>query len=168
MQIDAHASSIRLRQANADDEAFLRTLHRESMGPHVEAAWGSWDPVVQEERFGKARVPEHQIVLLDGTPIGCLLVERKHDTVILSRIWIAPSAQGRGVGTQLIRRICDGADRDGCPVKLRVLKVNRAHRLYRRLGFEVLDETDTHFVMLRPPVNVNNSTNAHWLPNSKR
>jgi N-acetylglutamate synthase-like GNAT family acetyltransferase len=147
--MDADESGIRLRQATVDDEPFLRTLHREAMGPYVEAAWGSWDPDVQEERFRKAPVSDHQIVLLDGTAIGCLLVQREDDAVILSRIWITPNAQGRGVGTQLITRICDDADRDDLPVKLRVLKINRAQRLYRRLGFEIVHETDTHLVMLR-------------------
>ena len=117
MQIDADGTSIRLRQATADDEVFLRTLHRESMGPHVEAAWGAWDPVTQEERFGKAPLSEHQIVLLDGQAVGCLLVARENDSIILRRIWITPSAQGRGVGTQLIGRIYAGADQEGCPVR---------------------------------------------------
>jgi len=148
--MDADASSVRLRQATADDEGFLRILHRESMGAHVEAAWGSWDPVVQNERFAKARVSEHQIVLLDGKAIGCLLVTRELDAVVLGRIWITPDAQGRGIGTRLIRDVCDDAAREGCPVKLRVLKVNRAQQLYRRLGFVVVDETDTHLLMQRP------------------
>ena len=36
----------------------------------------------------------------------------------------------------------------GLPVRLRVLKVNaRAVTFYKRLGFEITDETDTHFLM---------------------
>jgi ribosomal protein S18 acetylase RimI-like enzyme len=143
------ASRIRLRQATAHDEVFLRVLHRESMGPHVEATSGSWDPDVQEQRFAKATVHEHQIVLLDEEAVGCLLVVLENGVVFISRIWISPAAQGRGIGTFLIQQICDDARQNGSSVKLRVLKVNPAHRLYRRLGFEVIDETDTHFFMVR-------------------
>lgn len=33
------------------------------------------------------------------------------------------------------------------PVRLRVLKVNPARRLYERLGFKVVEEADTHYLM---------------------
>jgi ribosomal protein S18 acetylase RimI-like enzyme len=37
------------------------------------------------------------------------------------------------------------------PIRLFVLKVNPARRLYERLGFQVLEETETHYVMRRNP-----------------
>jgi hypothetical protein len=37
------------------------------------------------------------------------------------------------------------------PVSLRVLKVNPAQRLWRRLGFTVVGETETHWLMELPP-----------------
>lgn len=141
--------NVTLRQAADRDEAFLRKLHREAMGPHVEAALGWWDTDEQEKRFAKAAVSWHQIIVLDGHPIGCLLLLSKSNAVILSRIWIIPSVQGRGIGTHLVLQVCKRAQEDGCPVRLQVLKVNRAQQLYARLGFEIVAETPTHFVMER-------------------
>lgn len=112
--------NVTLRQAADRDEAFLRKLHREAMGPHVEAALGWWDTDEQEKRFAKAAVSWHQIIVLDGHPIGCLLLLSKSNAVILSRIWIIPSVQGRGIGTHLVLQVCKRAQEDGCPVRLQV------------------------------------------------
>lgn len=130
------------------------------MGPHVEAAWGSWDADAQAERFAKAPLSEHHIVVFEGRPIGCLLVLRESDAVILSRIWIMPSSQQRGIGTRLVWEVCEQATREGLPVRLRVLKVNRARRLYERLGFETVSATPTHFVMERRSLKVTGSGSA--------
>lgn len=146
------ALDVQLRQAADDDEPFLRKLHREAMGPHVETTFGSWNDDVQAERFAKAPIAAHQLVVLDGNPIGCLLVLREHDAVVLSRIWIAPAAQRRGIGTRLILQVCDTVGEEGSPVRLRVLRSNPARRLYERLGFEIVAETPTHFVMERAAV----------------
>ena len=83
--------NVTLRQATDKDEAFLRKLHREAMGPHVEAALGWWDTDEQEKRFAKAAVSWHQIIVLDGHPIGCLLVFSRSNAVILGRL---PLRQG--------------------------------------------------------------------------
>jgi GNAT superfamily N-acetyltransferase len=144
------SDTVRLRPATDADEEFLRWLHREAMGPHVEAAWGSWDDDVQRQRFGKAPIADHTIVLECDQPIGCLLVILEPDAIVLSRIWITPAAQGRGIGSRLIARVCQQADTAGVPVRLRVLRANRASRLYARLGFRVVKEHPTHVVMERP------------------
>jgi len=136
-----------IHRATEKDEAFLRRLHRLAMGPHVEAAWGSWDDDEQAGHFAKEAVDQHEVVLLDGRPIGCLLVQRAADALVLSRIWLLPSEQNRGFGSQLVRQVCERAAREGLPVRLRVLKANPAHRLYRRLGFSVTHESETHLSM---------------------
>lgn len=46
------------------------------------------------------------------------------------------------------------ADRSDKPVRLRVLKVNPARRLYQRLGFRIVDEDETHYTMLRSPASM--------------
>lgn len=144
--------NLQLRPVQDADELFLRRLHREAMGPHVEATWGSWNPDAQAERFAKAPISEHTLILLDGQPIGCLLVLQGADAVVLSRIWLLPEAQNRGIGTHLILQVCGQAAERGQAVRLRVLKANRAHRLYARLGFTIVEDGPTHFVMERPAV----------------
>jgi GNAT superfamily N-acetyltransferase len=59
----------------------------------------------------------------------------------LGVVGVAPAFQGRGLGTALMQPILDRADREGVPATLETAQP-RNLPLYRRLGFEVLDEID--------------------------
>jgi RimJ/RimL family protein N-acetyltransferase len=143
---------ISLRPATQDDYAFLWWLHCATLKSYVERTWG-WDEQWQARRFRDHFDPAtREIIEGDGVPIGCIAVERQKDRVSLSIIEIAPDHQNRGIGTQLIRALCDEADGKGVPVELQVIKVNPARRLYKRLGFAVVGETETHDLMRRQPV----------------
>jgi ribosomal protein S18 acetylase RimI-like enzyme len=143
--------SLQLRAATPKDAEFLFQLLRATMREYVEQTW-SWDEKWQrahfQERFDPAK---NQIVVLNDRDIGVIAVDRREDEVFLGRIYILPEYQRRGIGTLLIKSVLDGAFQDGLPVRLRVLKVNPAKRLYERLGFTVIEEADTHYVMKATP-----------------
>ena len=86
-------------------------------------------------------------MVLDGQDIGVLTVSDRQDALFVERLYILPAYQGRGIGTQLLRSIMARAFDRGLPVRLHVLKVNPARRLYERLGFTQVRETETSFVM---------------------
>jgi ribosomal protein S18 acetylase RimI-like enzyme len=136
-----------LRQATESDYDFLWWLHGATMRTYVEAIWG-WDEGVQrsifQERFDPARL---QIVERAGEAMGYVSVERREDDIFLSAIEVAPDFQSQGIGTRLIRDLQDEAERQGIPVRLRVLQGNPARRLYERLGFAATGETETHIMM---------------------
>jgi len=141
---------ISLRQANDNDLDFLWQLHRATMREYVEHTW-SWEDESQEQRFRQKFEPERiQIVLYQGRPIGALSVDYERSRVFLGVIEIAPDYHRRGIGTYLIRQLCDRADAADLPLELHVLKVNPAKRLYERLGLATVGETDTHYLMRRP------------------
>jgi ribosomal protein S18 acetylase RimI-like enzyme len=144
--------SLQLRAATSEDAEFLFQLLRATMREYVEQTW-SWDEKWQrahfQERFDPAK---NQIVVLDDLDIGVIAAERREDEVFLGSLYILPEYQRRGIGTLLIKSVLDGAFREGLPVRLRVLKVNPARRLYERLGFLVVEEADTHYVMKATPV----------------
>jgi ribosomal protein S18 acetylase RimI-like enzyme len=145
-----HDGKIRLRPGTAADRAFLRRVHRESMRPHVESTWGFWDEDLQRRRFDESTDPAtHEIIEYDGAAVGCQWVRFHSDSVELVRLYLLPEFQGRGIGTHLVAHLCDRSGRLGLPVRLKVLRVNRAQQLYRRLGFTVIGETDTHLLMER-------------------
>jgi len=81
--------------------------------------------------------------------VGCLWVRKHPDALELVRLYLLPEAQGRGIGARLVTTLCQRAARNGLAVRLRVMRVNQAQRLYRRLGFKVVGETETHFLMER-------------------
>jgi ribosomal protein S18 acetylase RimI-like enzyme len=144
---------ISLRPATRDDYDFLWWLHRATMKPYVEKTWG-WDEQWQARYFRDHFDPNtREIIEGDGEPIGCISVERRNDRISLGVIEIAPDHQNQGIGTKLIQTLCNEADARGVPVELQVLKVNPARSLYERLGFGVVGETETHYLMM-------------WLPES--
>ena len=118
------------------------------MLPHVERVYGAWDDEAQERRFHASTDPaSHEIIELDGEPVGCEWVRRHPDCFELVRIYLMPVVQGRGIGTALVERLLAKARRAGLPARLRVLRANPARRLYERLGFVVTRETATHDYM---------------------
>jgi ribosomal protein S18 acetylase RimI-like enzyme len=142
---------IRLRPATAADAAFLRRVHEAAMRPHVERVWGAWDAEMQRRRFAETTDPAtHEIVERAGVAVGCQWLRARPDALELVRLWLLPEAQGRGIGTELLRRLCARSAAEGLPLRLRVLKANPARRLYARHGFRVVDETETHLLMERP------------------
>ena len=144
--------NVSLRTAARSDMEFMLRVHREAMGPHVERAFGPWDEASQRARFLQTTRPaDHRIVLLDGEPAGCLWVREHEDSLELVRIYLLPEAQGQGLGTRLTREVQERARAAGLPLRLRVLKVNPARRLYRRLGFEIAGETESHLQMVWRP-----------------
>lgn len=137
------------RPATEADREFLWRLHRATMRPSVGQTWG-WDEADQRRRFDLGFAPQgKRIVLVHGEPVGMIDVERREREVFLAVVEILPVWQGRGLGTRLIRAVIEEAGT--LPVALHVLKVNPARRLYERLGFVVVDETETHYYMWRMP-----------------
>ena len=142
---------VELRAATQEDAGFLYNLLKTTMQQYVAQTWG-WDERWQQEHFRESFEPsKERVVVLGGQDIGVISVEQKEDEVFLSKIYIHPEYQGQGIGTHLINSILDQAFHSGLPVTLQVLKVNPAKRLYGRLGFVEVGETETHYLMKAIP-----------------
>jgi len=141
-----------LRQATNNDYDFLYTLNKTTLKDFVFQTWGRWEEEWQSARFrANFDTSDYQIIVVDGNDVGeIILVEREADLHIAS-IEILPEYQGQGIGTAIIKDILARAARAGLPVRLQVLKVNPARRLYERLGFAVIGETEIHYLMCRQP-----------------
>jgi GNAT superfamily N-acetyltransferase len=138
---------IGFRQAQEQDADFLYALHVATMKEYVDQIWG-WDDAFQEALFRKNADPgEIQIITLHGTDMGMISVEERKDDIFLRVLEIHPLHQRQGLGTSIIRGIIADAARQRKPVTLRVLKVNPAKKLYERLGFRIIEETPTHYIM---------------------
>ncbi|WP_152362205.1 GNAT family N-acetyltransferase [Microlunatus speluncae] len=87
------------------------------------------------------------VIRADGTAVGRLRVVRTPELVEIAGIQIHPTWQNRGIGTEVITTIVREAGR---PVELEVSKVNpNAERLYRRLGFRRVGDTEHDYRMRR-------------------
>jgi ribosomal protein S18 acetylase RimI-like enzyme len=142
---------IRLRPATFDDVDALYLIHRAALRAYVEQTWG-WDEDWQARYFrDRFDASMRQVIEYHGQVVGFLDVIEEEGRTLLASISIAPEFQGRGIGTFLIRGMLDAAASRGVPVVLRVLRVNRARSLYERLGFEIVDTSDTHYTMTAHP-----------------
>jgi ribosomal protein S18 acetylase RimI-like enzyme len=151
------ASSITFRPAQPDDEPFLFRVYASTRAD--EMALSGWD-ATQQEAFLRlqftaqkmaygAQYPdaEHRIILDDDRLIGRMLIARTENEIRLVDITLLPERRRAGIGTALIRNLQSEAASAGQPIRLRVMKSNRAALLYQRLGFSKSDESSTHFQM---------------------
>jgi ribosomal protein S18 acetylase RimI-like enzyme len=87
---------------------------------------------------------------VDGRPAGRLYVGRWPQTIRIVDIALLPEHRGVGVGTRLLGGLLAEADAAGKPVSIHVERFNPAMRLYRRLGFEELEDKGVYVLMERP------------------
>jgi ribosomal protein S18 acetylase RimI-like enzyme len=141
---------MRLRQATAADDEFCYRLNVAAMRAYVEPMYG-WDEDVQRRYHAEWFDADRLLIIEDdaGKDVGVVDVSDVGDHVYLSRIEVLPEAQGRGLGTSVLRDLIGR----GRTVRLHVFTNNvRARRLYERLGFTVdhEDEREGRFSMHHP------------------
>lgn len=142
---------IGLRHGKPEDREYLWLLHCATMQDYVDKTWG-WDTAWQRAMFDESFDPMSLQIIEDGDEaVGYISVQRHSDRIFLAGIEIEPKQQNHGIGTKLIKQLFEESDSLQLPVTLQVLKVNPARTLYERLGFQCTGETQTHFLMQRPP-----------------
>jgi ribosomal protein S18 acetylase RimI-like enzyme len=119
-----------------------------SMRDYVDAVYG-WDDAVQKVFFDKDFRPKDiTIITANGLDAGMFEIENKDDGYFLRRIEVYPTFQNHGIGSKIIRDIMLQASSEDKKVSLLVFCINPAWKLYERLGFEIVEETDTHYRMV--------------------
>ena len=143
--------NLHLRVATADDVEFACRVSRETMRGHALATFGSWnEDEVRQRCAGNIAAGFTQIIERESVQIGIYVVERAPDHVQLLQIFILPDYQRLGIGSHLIERLLAEARATRLPLRLRVLRVNPAFELYRRMGFKVVQETPERYFMEHP------------------
>lgn len=65
----------------------------------------------------------------------------------MTRIEVHPDSQDQGIGTAVMRQVLLEAGEAGKAVSLHVITINPGRRLYRRLGFKIVNESETRILM---------------------
>lgn len=85
-----------------------------------------------------------QLISVQDKIVGCLIVKFENEYTLLDEIFIEAEYRNLGIGASIINNILSTED----IVCLWVYKLNeKAIRLYKRLGFEVLEDTKTRYFM---------------------
>lgn len=137
--------AVALRPETPADNTFLLALYRTTR--EAELALTHWDAATrsafvlsqfQAMRRGYAAMfPQGQfsIVLAEGQPVGRLVISRAENAFHVVDMAVLPAHQNRQIGTYLMQAVQAEAAAARSPVRLHVLKMNRAIRFYARLGF---------------------------------
>jgi len=84
--------------------------------------------------------PRHtRHIVKDGMPVGFVVVKPVDDGLLLDHLYVHPVCQGRGIGSQVLRRILAEAVRDNRCVRVGALKGSDSNRFYVRHGFELVE-----------------------------
>jgi ribosomal protein S18 acetylase RimI-like enzyme len=142
--------SFTLRRARMKDCDFLYHLRKQTLGVYV-SQFPGWSQEQQEAYYLDFDLSIHEIIEVDGKTAGAVAIVRSPKEIRYVNLHLTPKFQGLGIGTALFKQTMAEADSLGIPVVFQgVLKTNPALKLYRRLGFEVIEEKDLRYVMMRP------------------
>lgn len=140
-----------LSAAEASDFEFAFDAKRRALGPHIVSRWG-WDEELQH-RVHQQRWSERPwfIISVESRRVGTVSIERGSEFIRFGEFYVLPEFQGQGVGTSVLASTTAEADSKRLPIRLEYLKWNPVASLYRRFGFEVTAENDTHYFLVRFP-----------------
>jgi ribosomal protein S18 acetylase RimI-like enzyme len=126
-----------IRPAGTDDREFFFSTRRAAFRTYVDRISG-WDDARQRATADRELndLP-FEIVEERGQAIGYLCVLHEEDHDFIEEIALLPQAQGRGIGTHVLRQVLCAASLRHVPVRLSVFAENPARNLYARLGFVV-------------------------------
>ena len=90
------------------------------------------------------QINNYKLINIDGNIVGCILVENKDNGVIIDELYIEEKYRNNSIGTDLINNVISNNN----IVYLWVYKLNvKAIRLYKRLGFKIIKETENRYYM---------------------
>ena len=139
---------IALRPAAPQDFEYCKRLYFGEMNWIIDQL--HLDRVAQAASFQQQWVPtEVRIISLDGSDVGWLQSITQNDGIFVAQLFVDGPFQRRGIGTEVMNRVIADAARANLAVRLELVKINPALRLYERLGFHITGEDDRKFHMKR-------------------
>ena len=139
--------AIQLRPAEPQDFEFCARLYGADLALYIP------DPAAQAAKLAtlhpRWHVSEVRIIVRDGTDVGWLQSTSDGQAVFIVQFFVDAPLRGRGIGNDVLGCIVAEATSRGQDVTLEVVKENRALRLYRRFGFEIVGEDAVKFHMRR-------------------
>lgn len=141
----------KLRKYINSDYEFVYQVKKDAYIKYVEEIWGAWQEERQREYFDSFITKygnELYIIEIDGKKVGIYNGEILEDNSYeIGNICLIREYQNYGYGSQILKDILvDNKDR---VIRIQCFKSNPVKRLYLRLGFEFVEENDTHYKMIK-------------------
>jgi len=137
-----------LKPATMEHYGFIYHIRKVTLEEYIEKIWG-WDEEYQQSDFRECFIPEkNKIIVYDNEEIGYLETSEEDNIVYIVELEILPEYQGKGIGSSIIKDIIEYGGASQKKVNIGCFKINRgAKRLYESLGFKVIEETETHYIL---------------------
>lgn len=139
-----------LRTITEKDYDFIYQVKKEAYKKYVEIYFGSWDEEQQKEYFKKFIETYKEgafIITFNRKDIGFYngcIIDNKYE---IGNICIIPEYQNKGIGTDILKDVLsDNSDKE---ITIQYFKQNPVGRLYERLGFKLIGETQFHYQMIK-------------------
>jgi GNAT superfamily N-acetyltransferase len=154
---DTDSPQVSVRPVTADDAELLLDIYKSSRGDDLRGLGWSEDRIGEflgmqyeaQKRFYESEYKRatDEIILWEGKPAGRMIVERREHEIRCIDVALLPAHRNSGVGAFLIHKLQDEARHAKKPLRLQVIRFNRAVNLFERSGFVRTSETGTHFQM---------------------
>ena len=139
---------ISLRPARAEDFAYCERLYFSGMAAIIQEL--QLDRATHMAGFREQwKRREVQIITLAGDDTGWIQYRSEAGGIFVAQLFVDSANRDRGIGTAVMKRVISEAGDK--PVLLAVVKINRAVKLYERLGFQTTHEDEHKFYMRRSP-----------------
>lgn len=154
-------SGLAFRPVTEADWPFLGRVYAESRAEELAPA--PWPQAVkdaflaQQFELQKQHYQTHYagaalwVVCMHAESVGRVYVYRSPSELRLMDIALLTAWRGRGLGRAMLAELLDEADQTGKAVSLHVEPGNAVLRLYRREGFEQVEERGAYLFMRREP-----------------
>lgn len=147
---------VTLRKYTESDYEFVYEVKKTAYKKYVEECWRKWNEQEQQEYFRKFinQVKENAyIIKYENKDIGFYNGEiLENGRYEIGNICIIPEYQGKGIGTKILNYIIEKYSNND--IELQYFKQNPVEKLYKRIGFQKVGETDFHYQMVKPKVNI--------------
>lgn len=110
---------------------------------------------VYTKNFGDSEHDSAFIAVCDAKVVGAVWVRIMNDYGHINNrtpsfsISLYPEYRNHGIGTELMKTMLDELKKKGYEqTSLSVQKANYAEKMYRKLGFQVIEETEEEYIMI--------------------
>ena len=139
------------KNGNQEEIKFIYNLKKEVYQEYVEKIYGEWNEENQKKlfnKFMKENSKNIELIYLKDKLVGFYNGKLKDDkSYEIDNICIMPEYQNRGIGTAVLKEILfENKDKE---IILQCFKENQASKLYERMGFKKIEETKTHYIMIK-------------------
>lgn len=150
---------ITLKQYNNEDYEFVYNTKKVAYEKYVIENWNEWNEDEQRKMFVdfiNTYKSDIYIIMCNNEKIGFYHCEElENNGYEIGNICIIPKYQRKGIGTKILKSILE--EHKNQDIYLRYFKQNPVVNLYKKLGFEIIEEMPYHFKMvLRAKNNLNN------------